>query len=167
RVARGGVEPDELEHELRTVEELGAERRECRAEPAARPGAAKVAVRREIRPRGEAGLELLDRARIGALLRREDARSAALAEERVADVAGDPHRNRERGGVERGDHAGAAVDRRRAADADEDGCRPAAQHRPEELAEAAARGAERVALLADLRQADRLGRVDDRRAVVE
>ena len=65
-----------------------------------------------------------------------------------------------------GPHAGAAVDRRRAADADEQRARLLASDREQQLAEPAARRAQRVELVgAQARQPDRLRRLDDGGAV--
>ena len=87
RVTRALVEARQLQHDLGALLELAAERRERRAEPAARAGAGGAAVRRELLHRGEAVLELVDRLGARALLRAEHARGAARAEQRVAHVA--------------------------------------------------------------------------------
>ena len=63
-------------------------------------------------------------------------------------------------------HAGAAVDGRRAADADEQLARLLGEHGEQKLAEPRMRRAQRIALVGgEERQADRLRRVDHRRAV--
>ena len=112
--ARALVEADRVEHELRALDELAAESGERRAEPAAGSRAGQVAVRRELAHRREPRLELLDGLRARALLRAEDPRRAALAEQWVAHVAEDAHRDVAQPGADDRAQPGAAVDGRRA-----------------------------------------------------
>src|SRR5581483_5666635 len=117
--ARERVEADGVEDELGAVDQLRAERGEPGAEPAAGAGAAQVAERRERGVGGEAALELLDLRRAGAFLRPERAGGAAVAEQRVADVAGHADADRREPVADDGAQPRAAVDGRGAADADE------------------------------------------------
>ena len=161
RSAPSSREAGQLEHELGARDELGAERRERRAEPSGRAGAGEQRVGREVAPSRQPPLELLDRRRVGALLRPERPGGAARAEQRAAHVAGD--RDRQREAAEQCEQAAAAVHRRRAAEADEQRVRPVVDRGVEQLAEPLARRAQRIALLRrDAAEPDRLGRLDDR-----
>src|SRR6478609_2164582 len=93
RVTSTLVEADQVEHELGAGEQLASERRERGAEPAPRARSRQIPVESQLRHRGESRLELLDHLSVGSLLRAEDARGAALAEQRIANVAGDAHRH--------------------------------------------------------------------------
>ena len=146
--ARALVEADRVEHELGAVAQLRAERRERRAEAAARARARQVAVRLELVERAEAGFELLDR--LGASrpsagrrrVRRRVRRAAGCAR-RTATRIGMPSRRP----ADDLAHPDAAVDRRRATDADEQRGGLLGERREEQLAEPAGRGAQRVALV--------------------
>ena len=89
-VARAIVEADRVEHELRPLDELAAERRERRTEAAARSRTGQVPVRRELVERREPLLELLDGRRARAFLRTEDTGGAPFAEQGIAHVAQRP-----------------------------------------------------------------------------
>src|SRR5262249_57176581 len=70
KVVRRGIEPQKVQNHSRSRPQLGAERRERRAETARRARAGNIGVGSE---RGEAGLELPQLLWSRALLRREDA----------------------------------------------------------------------------------------------
>jgi CRP/FNR family transcriptional regulator, cyclic AMP receptor protein len=90
-IEAGWVEADRVEHERSARHELGAERRERRAEPTGGAARRRVSKRRKPLRGGEPALELGHPSRIGALLRAEEARSL---QERRADVARDARRHR-------------------------------------------------------------------------
>jgi hypothetical protein len=167
-VARTLVEADRVEHELRALDELAAERCERGAEAAARTCARQIAIGRELLERRQPFLEDADGRGVGALLRPEHACGASFPEQRVAHVACDAHRQVTQPVTDDRAEADPAVHGRRPADADEQRGRPRRECREEQLAEPPARRAQRVELrLRDLREPDRLRALDDGGAVVQ
>ena len=160
------VQPDRLGHPCAAGDEARTERREGGAEPAGRTRARKVGDWAQLRHRGEAALELLDRCGAGALLGPEDPRRAALAEQRVGDVGEDGRRHGQL--PNDGAQAGAAVHRRAAAEAHQRARGAGRDGGEEELAGAAARGGERIALARwDEGETDRLRHLDDGASIGE
>ena len=113
------VEPDQVEHELRSLDELGAEGSERRSETSPCTGSANVPVRSELGHRREPPLELVDGGCVGALLGGEHPGGATLAEQRVANVACGANRQIAQTVAEHTAHPDAPVDGRRPADADD------------------------------------------------
>ena len=134
-----------LQDQLSTRDKLGAERRQRGTKAAGRAGARYVRERSESRNLCESPLELDDVLQRRALLRSEGPGGAAGAEERISHVARGAHGHGEPG--QHVEQARAAVDGRAPAEADEERGRALLERGRDQLAEAAARGSQRVELV--------------------